>query len=245
MKRFFTTSVKLLNHKEISIIKINDGKMNSFSFSLLNEIQSSLKSVPQSSKAILIQGNENAFSAGFDLSVMLSGDKNKTADLIQKGSNLALDIYKHKLPIVAASSGHSLAMGAILLLACDLRLGWKNTSQDAKRSKYGLNEVNIGMRIPIIGLELAKKKMSPRNLDLLLAQGRILSVNEACGDAGYLDEVFEGESYDDFIQFCISRTEELGNYIKQPAHYEIKRDLREDILSKEEEFKKDIDLYRL
>jgi len=72
--------------------------------------------------------------------------------LVSKGAELIVRLYSFPLPVVVAAEGHSIAMGAIMLLAADLRIG-----KDAD-TKYGLNETAIGMVLPPFGMELAKAR---------------------------------------------------------------------------------------
>jgi len=55
--------------------------------------------------------------------------------LVTAGAELALRLYGFPRPVVAACTGHAIAMGALLLLCADARLG---TEGDFK---IGLNEV--------------------------------------------------------------------------------------------------------
>jgi enoyl-CoA hydratase/carnithine racemase len=68
-----------------------------------------------------------------------SPTQDQVADLILAGGEFAMRIFKSPVPVVAACTGHSLAMGAIVLLACDLRVG-----PSGKKAKLGLNEVHLG-----------------------------------------------------------------------------------------------------
>lgn len=52
--------------------------------------------------------------------------------------------------------GHALALGAILLLVGDVCIARED------RAKIGLNEVQIGMTAPILAVELARLRLSPR-----------------------------------------------------------------------------------
>ena len=49
-----------------------------------------------------------------------------------------------------AATGHGLALGAIMLLAGDVRVG---PNASGSKARFGLNEVAIGMTLPMIGLE--------------------------------------------------------------------------------------------
>ena len=82
---------------------------------------------------------------------------------------------------MAACTGHALAAGALVLLAADRRIG------AAGDFKIGLNEVAIGMALPVWAVELARYRMPPSQLDRVIL-GETGGPEEACA-AGFLDRV--------------------------------------------------------
>jgi enoyl-CoA hydratase len=80
---------------------------------------------------------------------------------------------------VAACTGHALAAGALLLLVADRRIGADGPF------KIGLNEVAIGMGLPIFGVEFARYRMPPSAFDSALL-GKVFAPADAVR-AGYLD----------------------------------------------------------
>jgi len=111
---------------------------------------------------------------------MKSGDKEKQHELVSKGADLIVRLYSFPLPVIVAAEGHSIAMGAIMLMASDLRIG-----KDAD-TKYGLNETAIGMVLPPFGMELAKARLANTSQTEALLFSRIYQGNEAV-KAGFLD----------------------------------------------------------
>jgi enoyl-CoA hydratase len=81
-----------------------------------------------------------------------------------------------------AATGHALAGGALLLLTGDVRLGADGPY------KLGLNEVAIGMPLPVLGVELARDRLAPHELVRATLQAQPYDPAGAAR-AGYLDEV--------------------------------------------------------
>jgi enoyl-CoA hydratase len=105
---------------------------------------------------------------------------------VTAGAELLLQIVESKLPVVAACSGHALAMGALLLLAADARVGASGAF------RIGLNEVAIGLPLPLFAVELARERLSRRAL------GRATTLAELCDPegavaTGFLDRVVAPE----------------------------------------------------
>ena len=131
----------------IAILRLDDGKANAVNHALVDGMNSALDKAANEAKAVVLTGRPGRFSAGFDLSVLQSGPE-AGHKLVTAGARMLLKIFTHPQPVVAASTGHSIAAGGFMLLACDTRLG---TEGDFK---IGLNEVAIGMTLPEFGLDV-------------------------------------------------------------------------------------------
>ncbi len=167
-------------NNDIAVITFDDGKVNAVGFTLIEQFNNALDEAEKNAKAVVLHGGEGKFCGGFDLSVMKSGDKEKQHELVSKGADLIVRLYIFPLPVIVAAEGHSIAMGAIMLMASDLRIG-----KDAD-TKYGLNETAIGMVLPPFGMELAKARLANTSQTEALLFSRIYQGNEAV-KAGFLD----------------------------------------------------------
>ena len=61
----------LTNDENVSIITLDDGKVNVFSPTMIEEVSNLLDKVPTDKGSLLIVGREGIFSAGFDLKVLM------------------------------------------------------------------------------------------------------------------------------------------------------------------------------
>ena len=107
---------------DISIIKLDDGKANAFSYDMLSQVNELLAKVPRDSGALVITGREGLFSGGFDLKTLATGDMEKITKMVQLGYNLLLELFSFDRPIVAAVSGHSIALGLFVTCSADYRI---------------------------------------------------------------------------------------------------------------------------
>ena len=170
----------------VAVITMDDGKANALSHEMLDALDDALSRAEKDAKAIVIAGREGKFCAGFDLKTMMAGPES-VAKLLTKGGAFLMRLYAFPLPVVAACTGHALAGGALFLLSCDLRIGAGGAF------KLGLNEVQIGLPLPLLGRELAKARLSKRHLQQATVMARIYAPDEAC-DAGYLDRVVPADA---------------------------------------------------
>ena len=170
----------------VAIIRFDDGKANVFTHAALETIQRLLtRAEADEAKAVAIIGRPGKFSAGFDLSVMSAGP-DQARDLLRAGADLALRIYTFPMPVLLGSTGHALAMGAILLMAADVRIGADGPF------KVGLPEVEIGMPMPLFAVEFARDRLSKRHFLGAVAHA-VITDPAAAVDVGFLDRVVAPE----------------------------------------------------
>ena len=165
----------------IAIVTIDDGKANAISHEVLGGLREALDQAEREARALVIVGREGKFSAGFDLAVMTESTESMRG-LVIEGARFLTRLYGFPLPTVAACTGHALAAGSLILLACDVRIGAEGPS------KIGLNEVAIGMALPIFAVELARERLTSRELPSATMGARIYDPQGAA-EAGYLDQV--------------------------------------------------------
>lgn len=165
----------------VATLTMDDGKANALSQAMIDGLLAALTRAEGEASAVILAGRPERFCAGFDLRVMMSSPAAATA-LLRAGSELLLRLYATPLPLVIACTGHALAGGALVVLTGDVRIG------AAGDYKLGLNEVAIGLPVPVLAMELARDRLRAAELAraTLLAQ---IYAPETARDAGYLDAV--------------------------------------------------------
>lgn len=207
----------------VAVIRMDDGKANALSHAMLDALKEAFdRAEADEAGAVLVIGRPGRFSAGFDLSVMRAGDRDAMKDLVGKGAVLGLRLFEFPVPVVFAVSGHALAMGAVLCMAVDVRIGAKGDY------KLGLNEVAIGMTLPPFALILAEDRLSRRHLTRATAHAEVYSPEEAV-DAGYLDWVVEGEELE---EAALAHAKSLSGSLHAKAHHRTKLALRAEPLQR-------------
>jgi len=169
-----------------AVLRMDDGKANALSDAMIEALTAALAKAEAEAGAIVLAGRPDKFCAGFDLRTMMSGPENAKA-LLQKGSQLLLALYGASLPLVVACTGHALAGGALVVLTGDLRIA------AAGAFRIGLNEVSIGLPVPVLAMELARDRLTAAALPSATLGARIYSPDEAV-IAGYVDEVAPPEA---------------------------------------------------
>ncbi len=194
-------AIRLSQDGPVLLAHLDDGKANALSSERIQALEDALARAEKEAGALLILGRPGCFSAGFDLKEISKSPESATR-LVARGALLLARILESPLPVVAGCSGHALAMGALLLMAADSRIG------AAGAFKLGLNEVAIRMVLPEFAVQLARERLSRRHLvrSALLAE---LYDPETARDAGYLDRVETPEALESAARAEALRLAEL------------------------------------
>jgi enoyl-CoA hydratase len=164
-----------------AVLRMDDGKANALSDAMIDQLLAALVRAEKEASAIVLVGRAERFCAGFDLKIMMSGPDNAKA-LLRRGSELLMKLYGVGIPLVVACTGHALAGGALVLLTGDVRIG------AAGAYRIGLNEVSIGMPVPVLAMELARDRITTSELGRATLEATIYDPEGALR-AGYLDTV--------------------------------------------------------
>ncbi len=164
-----------------ALVQMDDGKANALSDAMIAEVGDALTRAEKEASALVLIGRPDRFCAGFDLKVMMSSPDAAKA-LLRAGSELLMRLYGSPLPIVAACTGHALAGGALILLTADVRIGAMGAF------RVGLNEVSIGLPVPVLAMELARDRIAVTELGRATLQARIYPPDDAAR-IGFLDEI--------------------------------------------------------
>ena len=82
-------TVTLKTEGDVSIIHMDDGKVNVFSPEMIQNFEEIMDQIPTNKGSVLITGRPGMFSAGFDLKVMMSSPENAAA-MVKSGFLLSL-----------------------------------------------------------------------------------------------------------------------------------------------------------
>jgi len=170
----------------VTVLQMQHGKVNALDVELLIAVREAVQSVPEGS-AIVLKGNDRAFSAGLDLRALLDAPPAYSAALLAELTAACLAVFDHPRPVVAAVDGAAIAGGAMLALATDTRI--------MSHGVIGLLELRVGVPIPGVLMELARRVLG-RHLPQHLLQGAALDPAQALA-VGMVDELVEPEQLRD------------------------------------------------
>lgn len=169
----------------VATIKMDDGKANALSTSMLGHLNAAFDKAESDNAIVILTGRDGVFSGGFDLKEMGAGPQD-ALDLTSLGSKLARRIMAFPRPVIMVSTGHTIAMGAFLALACDYRIIPEGDF------KIGLNETLIGMTMHNFGIELGRYRLPLHYFNRSVINGEIFGPKGAM-HAGFFDRVIPAE----------------------------------------------------
>ena len=168
----------------IATLTFDDGKANVVGPSFLNDINAGLdRAQEDKAGAVILRGRDGMFSGGFDLKEFEKGVEEGMA-MVRGGFELLVRLYSFPLPLVAASTGHGIAMGAFIIMACDWRIGSRG------KFKMSLPETRIGMELPPILVELTTSRISRQHMTRVALLSEVYNPEQAV-EAGFIDEVVD------------------------------------------------------
>ncbi|WP_137886839.1 crotonase/enoyl-CoA hydratase family protein [Pseudomonas sp. 2FE] len=202
----------------IATLALSNGKVNAISPDVIAAFNAALDRAEQDKAIVIITGQPGILSGGYDLKVMTSGPQN-AVNLVAAGSTLARRMLAHPFPIIVACGGHAVAKGAFILLSADYRIGVEGPFS------IGLNEVQIGMTMHHVGIELARDRLRKSAFHRSVINGEMFDPQGAV-DAGFLDKVVPAEQ---LMASAIAAAQQLKK-INMTAHKNTKLKVRKALL---------------
>ncbi len=168
---------------EIMHIRLDRAPVNALDPSLVTALRQAVERAPhEGARGIILSGSQGMFSAGLDIPVLLTLDRDAMRAFWGEFFALCAALARAPIPIVAAVTGHSPAGGAVLALMCDYRVMAHGPF------KIGLNEVQVGLIVPDC-IQLAMRRIiGAYRAERLLVSGAMIDAEHA-REIGLVDEL--------------------------------------------------------
>jgi len=169
------SSIRTENANGLLVVTLARGKANALNAAMLEELHGAMAQAhaPAVRGLVLASDRPNFFSGGFDVKEVFQYDRETMTSYFGSFMDLYEDLFRLPKPVVAALSGHAVAGGAVLALACDVRVMAEGPF------RFALNEVNLGVVLPEGIIRMAVDAIGVRHARELFLGGEALSPSRA------------------------------------------------------------------
>ncbi len=191
-EEFQTIKIEKLGDGITKLILNRPDRLNTISVEMLDELDKAITMLwnDKETRVIIITGAGRAFSAGADLTVMIT----HPFDFVEhnrKGERIFRRLGEIPKPVIAAINGYALGGGFEIAMNCDIRLAKKS-------AVIGLPEVGLGIIPGWSGTQrLAKLVGISRAMQLALTGERI--TGEEAERWGIVNKAFDDEKFEEEV----------------------------------------------
>jgi len=133
----------------VAVVRLQTGRANAINPAFLEAANAALEKATGAG-AVVLTGYDRYFCAGLDLVTLSDFSRGQMLAFMGQFDRLVLRLFTWPRPVVAAINGHAIAGGCALALACDVRIMARG------EFRMGLNEIELGLPLPISALEVAR-----------------------------------------------------------------------------------------
>lgn len=174
--------LEITDHGSIREVKLARKPANALNPELVSALTESLEEAARQSEAVVISGLNGMFCAGLDLIELLEKDRKEVFSFWKQFLNLVRTIALMPIPTAFAMTGHAPAGGIVMALYGDYRI------MPEGKFKTGLNEVQVGLVVPVVMFKALVRAVGPTTAERLLVAGNMITSNEAL-EIGLIDEL--------------------------------------------------------
>jgi enoyl-CoA hydratase len=169
-----------VNADGVLIVTMDDGDKNALTPEAFDGLIAAIDSDDEA-RAVVLTGRDGIFTAGLNVKWMAANGRDGVAHLLSRFGTCIMRWWTDPRPTVCAATGHAIAAGTMLAMACDHAVaadgGW-----------WGLMETQIDFEIPAFGIELARANVRADRLEDLLLPGARVDAATAV-EAGFADQI--------------------------------------------------------
>jgi len=175
------------DHGPIRELRFARPPVNALSPELIAALAEAVIAAPQEgARAIVLSGPPGMYSAGLDLPIFVTLDRQGLAAAWHGLYTLLRSLAASPIPIAAAITGHATAGGIVLPIFCDIRIC------AAGSWKIGFNEVQVGLPLPPVVCSALHRLVGARQAERLAVEGLLIGPAEAAR-IGLVDELVPAE----------------------------------------------------
>lgn len=207
----------------IRVLTLNRPPAHAIDAELLKEMARACEAAARDDgvRVVVLTGSGKFFCGGLDLKSVTAGN-GEWLQHTELGRNDGLfALWTLPKPTLAMVNGHAIAGGAILTLACDVRIAVSTGA------KIGLNETAIGLAFPVGALEIVRLALTNRQARRVLLEAG-LHPPDVARELGLVDEIVEPARLE---ETCLARARTLARLCRC-AYAHTKRALQQEAVDR-------------
>lgn len=197
-------------------LTMDDGKKNALDTEGFRALTKAFDDLGDA-RAVVLAGREGIFTAGLNVKFIASADRAQMHALLVAFGRTLMRMWTEPRPVVAAATGHAVAAGTMLAMACDHAVAAEGDCF------WGLTETRINFEMPRFGITLARHNVRGDRIEDLILPGAQIPAAEAVA-VGFADEVAPA---DDVVARAQHKAAELAE-LPAEAYAGTKQRLRGD-----------------
>jgi enoyl-CoA hydratase/carnithine racemase len=177
----------------VAICSLNRGVTNALNTNMIQLIHDALDKLDKMQDIhgiVITSGNSKFYSIGLDIPELFPLSQQEFTEFFQNFSQLCVKLLSFPQPVITIISGHTIAGGCILALACDYRYAKKDNF------KMGLNEIKLGVPVPYIAECILKDLIGIHKTRYVCETGDFF-LPEQLLTLGLIDEIVTEEELQD------------------------------------------------
>lgn len=189
----------------VRVLTLKRPPANAINLEVMNDLKAACVAAQNDAavRAVVVTGDGKFFSGGLDLKALHAGVVSAEWNAATFGRNDGVfALWTLPKPTMAMVNGHAIAGGAILALACDVRIMARGGA------RIGLNELAIGIAPPRGAYEIGRLALTSQKMWKIGLRADLLDADTA-RELGLVDEVVEPG---DLEPVCFAAAQRLGSF---------------------------------
>lgn len=176
--------LETIDHGNVREIKLARPPANALNAEFVEMITGALHEAGKNADAVVVSGLPRMFSAGLDVPELMEFDRGQMSVFWQSFLRMLKTIALMPVPTAFALTGHAPAGGIVMALFGDYRI------MPGGGFKTGLNEVQVGLVVPLPIYRALVRAVGPNTAARILVAGELMAAEKAY-DIGLIDELAE------------------------------------------------------